>query len=162
MSEVRLRQFATIHLATDHAGLALKDSVRAWLIAENWPVIDHGAYQYLAEDDYPDFVLPAARAVAASAGGDAAIVFGGSGQGEAMAANRVKGVRAAVYYGAVPTLVSLSREHNDANVLALGARFVTEADAKQVIWEWLHTSAASDEKYARRNHKLDVSHSYDV
>jgi len=143
-----------IHLATDHAGLALKDAVKDWLAAEGWSVVDHGAYTFAAEDDYPDFIVPAAMAVAA-APGVAAVVFGGSGQGEAMAANRVPGIRAAVYYGQQPEMVPLSRQHNDTNVLSLGARFVSPEAAKAVIWEWLHTPALTDEKYHRRNQKLD-------
>ncbi len=150
----RPRQFDVIYLAADHAGFELKNSVKDWLTTEGFVVIDGGAEVYDAEDDFPDYIVPAVRAMAADERA-AAIVFGGSGQGEAMAANRVKGVRAAVYYGGDKTLPILSREHNDANVLSLGARFVSPDDAKWVIWEWLHSPARTEEKYQRRNRKLD-------
>jgi ribose 5-phosphate isomerase B len=151
----RVRQFTTIHLATDHAGFTLKESVRAWLTAEGFTVVDHGAYSFEGEDDFPDFIVPAATAVARGVDTTAGIIFGGSGQGEAMAANRVAGARAVVYYGKQSDIVPLSRAHNDANVLSLGARFVPDDEAKAVIWEWLHTPALPEEKYSRRNKKLE-------
>lgn len=150
-----LRQFTTIHLATDHAGFVLKEAVRMWLLQENFVIIDHGAYTFEVEDDFPDFIIPAVSAVARGPHTTAGIIFGGSGQGEAMAANRVAGVRAAVYYGAIRDIAVLSRVHNDANVLSLGARFVSEDEVKAVIWDWLHSVASSEEKYARRNKKLE-------
>lgn len=149
------RQFTTIHLGTDHAGFALKEEVKKWLLAESFTVVDHGAHEFAPEDDFPDFIVPAALAVAASDMSAAGIIFGGSGQGEAIAANRIKGVRAAVYYGGNRSIVPLSRQHNDANVFSIGARFVPSDEAKSVIWEWLHTVALSEEKYARRNLKLE-------
>lgn len=152
--ETRARQFTTIHLGTDHAGLALKDEVRTWLESESFLVVDHGAHSFDGEDDFPDFVVPAVRAIVGRSE-SAAIIFGGSGQGEAMAANRVAGIRAAVFYGGEEAIVPLSRQHNDANVLSLGARFVTPPDAKRIIWEWLHTAALSNVKYARRNQKIE-------
>ena len=85
-----------IHLATDHAGLDLKDKIKVYLSEMNHEVIDHGAYKYDAIDDYPDFIFPCALAVSKD-NNSRGIILGGSGQGEAMAANRVKGVRAAVF-----------------------------------------------------------------
>lgn len=155
MSETRPRQFETIFLAADHAGFALKEAVKNWLTNENFIVIDAGAEALDPEDDFTDYVVPAVEAMVKDpiAG---AVVFGGSGQGEAMAANRIEGARAIVYYGGDTTIVSLGREHNAANVLALGARFVTPDDAKWIIWEWLHTAPSADEKYTRRNAALDT------
>jgi ribose 5-phosphate isomerase B len=150
-----LRQFTTIHLGTDHAGFALKEEVKAWLTSEGFTVVDHGTYEFDSEDDFPDFVVPAAQAVAAADNSVAGIIFGGSGQGEAIAANRITGVRAAVYYGGNRSIAPLSRQHNDANILSIGARFVTSDEAKSVIWEWLHTAALLEEKYARRNLKIE-------
>lgn len=145
----------TIYLATDHAGLELKNLVRDWLIAENYEVKDCGAHVLDTNDDFPDFIQLAAEEVSRKPADTKAVIFGGSGQGEAMQANRFKGVRAAVYYGGPDEIVSLSRQHNDSNVLSIGARFVTEDKAKEMIWSWLHTEASADEKYHRRNTKLD-------
>jgi ribose 5-phosphate isomerase B len=145
----------TIHVAADHAGFAHKEAVKAWLTGEGFKVKDHGAFSFDAEDDFPRFIAKAARAVAAARREARAVVFGGSGQGEAMCANRLRGVRAAVYYGGDDAIVALSREHNDANVLSVGARFVDINETKRVIWLWLHTKPRAEAKYARRNRALD-------
>ncbi len=97
-----------IHLATDHAGLELKNSIKKYLIKKNYEVKDHGAHEYDALDDYPDFIFPCAKAVAKDTE-SRGIILGGSGQGEAMAANRIKGVRAAVFYNGPDDIVKLSR-----------------------------------------------------
>lgn len=144
-----------IHLATDHAGMEHKETVRTWLQTEGFAVIDHGAHEYDPQDDYPDFISKAARAVSEAYGEDRAVIFGGSGQGEAMMANRFPYVRAAVFYGGDPSIPKLSREHNESNILSIGARFVSNDLMKQVVWEWLHAELASDAKYRRRNEKLD-------
>ncbi len=143
-----------IVLATDHAGFDLKEKVKAHLEEEGYTVEDFGAYEYDGGDDYPDFILPAAHVVGNS---DHAmgIIFGGSGQGEAMAANRVKGVRAAVYYDGPEEIVKLSRHHNNANVLSLGARFLSIEKAFCVIDMWLHEPFEGD-RHERRINKLDL------
>ena len=142
-----------ILIASDHAGFALKTALIEHLELAGHEVEDMGAYEYDETDDYPDLVLPLAREVA---GGDAlGIVLGGSGQGEAMAANRISGVRAAVYYGGALDVVTLSREHNDANILSLGARFLTEEEAKEAVDVWLSTSFSDADRHARRIEKLD-------
>lgn len=145
----------TIHLATDHAGFDHKEAVKAWLTSEGYTVLDHGAQTYEPLDDFPDFIGLAAAAVNKAPTCARAVIFGGSGQGEAMAANRFPKVRAAVFYGGDPTIVNLSRAHNDANVLSIGARFVAIDLTKQVIWDWLHIEPLSDAKYQRRNQKLE-------
>jgi ribose 5-phosphate isomerase B len=156
MSEIRTKQFEVIYLATDHAGLALKEEIKQWLEAEQFIVVDGGAEVFDEEDDFPDFIRPVAEALAIQTDNRVgAIIFGGSGQGEAMAANRVRGVRAVVYYGGEKQIPALSRQHNDSNVLSIGARFVTSDEAKWAIWEWLHTEFLIDDKYTRRNKKLD-------
>lgn len=139
----------TIHLATDHAGYDHKNSVRDWLILEGYDVVDHGAYSFDPEDDFPVFIVRAAQAVSKSPH-DRAIIFGGSGQGEAMLANRFPAVRATVLYSDNQDIVSLSREHNDANTLSVGARFVSIDDTKKHIWSWLHTDSSEEKKYRRR------------
>lgn len=146
----------TVYLACDHAGFEHKTAVAKWLTDEKFTVLDVGALHVDVEDDFPDYIMPAAIAVAAAPAARVGILFGGSGQGEAMAANRFSGVRATVYYGGDTSILDLSREHNDANVLSIGARFVSIDEAKKVIWQWLHHDALNDEKYARRNRKIDT------
>ena len=110
---------------------------------------DFGAFSYDENDDYPDFVKLAAEAVSKNPS-DRAIVLGGSGQGEAMVANRYKGVRAAVLYKFDEGIIKLFREHNDANVLSLGARFLEEKDALRVVELWLNTPFSGEERHSRR------------
>ena len=144
-----------IHLATDHAGLELKEKVKLYLSDLNYEVIDHGAYEYDALDDYPDFIFPCANAVSNDLESKG-IILGGSGQGEAMAANRVKGVRAAVFYNGPDEIIKLSRQHNNANILSLGARFMSEEEMYKVIEIWLSTDFESG-RHQRRIEKLDES-----
>ena len=105
--------------------------------------------------DYPDFVFPVARAVAGETE-SLAVVLGGSGQGEAMCANRVHGVRAAVFYGPLnPEIIKLAREHNNANVLSIGARFVSVDDACAAVKIFVETAFSGEERHVRRIIKLD-------
>jgi ribose 5-phosphate isomerase B len=143
-----------IFLASDHAGWQLKQTIAAMLREQGHDIADLGDKEPQPEDDYPDFMFPAAQAVV-SHPDSRAILFGGSGQGEAMAANRVKSARAAVYYGGQLEIVRLSREHNDANVLSLGARFLSEDEAKEAVTVWLATPFSGDERHARRIKQLD-------
>ena len=144
-----------IHLATDHAGLELKEKVKLNLLNIDHEVIDHGAYEYDALDDYPDFIFPCANAVSNDPESKG-IILGGSGQGEAMAANRVKGVRAAVFYNGPDEIIKLSRQHNNANILSLGARFMSEEEMYKTIEVWLSTDFESG-RHQRRIEKLDES-----
>jgi len=143
-----------IHLATDHAGLDLKNTIKNHLIEKGHDVKDHGAHEYDAEDDYPDFIFPCARSVADEKE-SRGIILGGSGQGEAMAANRIKGCRAAVFYNGPKEIVTLSREHNNANILSLGARFMDEKDIFDVIDIWLQEPFEGG-RHQRRIEKLDM------
>lgn len=145
----------TIHLACDHAGFNHKESVRQWLAENNIIVVDHGAFLLDEADDFPNFVSKAAAAVSVGPVTNRAIIFGGSGQGEAMVANRYPHVRATVYYGGDESIVTLGRQHNDANVLSIGARFVSEEEAKRVIIIFLSEPFSSNEKYDRRNQKIE-------
>jgi len=142
-----------IHLATDHAGLELKNSIKAHLLAKGYNVTDHGAHEYDALDDYPDFIFPCARAVASDPE-SRGIILGGSGQGEAMAANRIKGVRAAVFYNGPKEIVKLSRGHNNANILSIGARFMSEEEIHDVIELWFEEPFEGG-RHQRRIEKLD-------
>ena len=144
-----------IYFATDHAGFELKNILKDFVVTELGLVAeDCGAHSFNAVDDYPDFVSIAATKVAANPEEDRALVLGGSGQGEAMVANRVPGVRATVYYGGQPEIITLSREHNNANVLSLGARFVTPEEAKEVVRAWLTIQFPGDERHVRRINKF--------
>jgi len=142
-----------IHIATDHAGLELKNIIRDYLIEKGHDVTDHGAHEYDALDDYPDFIFPCAKAVAADTE-SRGIILGGSGQGEAMAANRVKGCRAAVFYNGPIDIVKLSREHNNANILSLGARFMSLKEIYNIIELWLDEPFEGG-RHIRRIEKLD-------
>ena len=142
-----------IHVATVHAGLDLKNAIRDYLVDKGHDVTDHGAHEYAALEDYPDFIFPSAKAVAADTESKG-IILGGSGQGEAMAANRVKGCRAAVFYNGPMDIVKLSREHNNANILSLGARFMSEEEIYDVIELWLAEPFGGG-RHQRRIEKLD-------
>ncbi len=143
-----------IYLGTDHAGFELKEKVKQFLIEKGHEVKDFGAFSFDADDDYPDFIRPVAEAVAQDAE-SRGIVFGGSGQGEAMVANRVSGVRATVYYGFSEDIIRLSREHNSANILSLGARFVIAEEALRIIELWLSLPFSEEERHKRRINKID-------
>ena len=143
-----------IHLATDHAGLDLKNSIREYLINQGYDVKDHGAYEYDALDDYPDFIIPCAKAVSKDLN-SRGIIFGGSGQGETMAANRIKGVRAAVFYNGPDEIIRLSRQHNNANILSIGARFMMESEIQSAIEIWLKEPFEGG-RHVKRIEKLDI------
>lgn len=152
-----------VFIASDHAGFQLKQSLIPHLESLGHEVVDCGADVFNAEDDYPDFVMPCATQVAATSG-SFGIVLGASGQGEAMAANRIPGVRAAVYYGAAGMqtdatgkeldLIASVREHNDANVLSLGARFLSVEDATVAVERFLSTAFPGEDRHVRRRAKL--------
>ena len=142
----------TIVLATDHAGLKLKEHVKRFLIEKGYDIKDFGALEYDGLDDYPDFILPAAKYI--SEHKLIGIIFGGSGQGEAMAANRINGIRAAVFYNGPDEIVELSRLHNNANILSIGARFVNNQEVEKVIELWLSTDF-EEGRHEKRINKLD-------
>ena len=142
----------TIVLATDHAGFELKEHVKTFLIEKGYDVKDFGAFEYDGLDDYPDFILPAAKYI--SEHKLIGIIFGGSGQGEAIAANRIKGIRAAVYYNGPTEIIELSRLHNNANILSIGARFVNNQEVEKVIDLWLSTDFEKG-RHEKRVNKLD-------
>ena len=125
-----------IYLASDHAGFELKQFLGDHLLQLWFSVEDCGAHNMNPSDAYPDFIIPAAQMVAGDSNGKG-IIMGGSGQGEAIAANRVKGVRAVVYYDGPIDIVKLSRSHNNANILSFGARFITTEKAAEAVDMWL-------------------------
>jgi len=148
-----------VHVGADHAGFYLKEALVAYLKKLNYEVVDHGAHLYDEFDDYPDFVIPVAQAVADQPNTAKGIIIGGSGQGEAMVANQFPGVRAAVFYGDKifqnSDILKLSRQHNDANILSLGARFVSTGGAKDAVRIWLQTPFFNEYKYIRRIKKIE-------
>lgn len=141
-----------IVLATDHAGFELKEDVKKFLVKNGYEIKDFGAHEYEPKDDYPDFINPAAEFV--SKNNVVGIIFGGSGQGEAIAANRFKGVRAAVFYGGSDEIISLSKQHNNANILSIGSRFVEPKNAIKLIKLWLSTEFEGG-RHQKRINKLD-------
>lgn len=142
-----------IYLASDHRGYELKEKIKTWLQEWGMEFKDMGPDQLDPNDDYPDFISKAAEAVS-NDGGAKAIVLGHSGQGEAVVANKFAGVRAVVYYGGDESIIRLSREHNDANVLSLGASFLEEAAARDMIKLWLETPFSGEERHQRRIDKI--------
>jgi|SRR3989338_3323129 len=159
-----------VYFAADHAGFELKNElihfVRDTLGHE---VEDCGAFENNPADDYPDIISVAARKLSSDAAEGIesfAVVVGASGQGEAMCANRFKGVRCALYYGKAAKsqvdikgveldMISSSREHNNANALSLGARFISQREAEEIIRRWLSVPFSGDERHVRRIQKID-------
>jgi len=143
-----------IFIASDHAGYELKDTLKGLLEEMDLPYKDMGPYSYDELDDYPDYIFPAASKVAEDPDLHKGIVIGGSGQGEAIVANKVKGIRAGLYNGGPVEIVSLTRTHNNANVLALGARFLSNEQAREAVRNWLNTSFPGEERHQRRIDKI--------
>lgn len=159
-----------IAITTDHGGYEALQELKPFIQSLGHKYVDFGPQGLAMDDDYPDLIAPAARAVA-SGECERGIIMGVSGQGEAMAANRVRGVRCALFYGPVVAksaagadpssgdpyeLVRLSREHNNANMLSLSGRFLTLDEMKQAIEIWLKTPFSDAERHTRRIAKLDA------
>jgi len=158
-----------VAITTDHGGFEALQQLKPYIESLGHEVIDYGPKTLDMDDDYPDLIFPAAKAVA-SGDCDRGIIMGVSGNGEAMAANRIKGVRCALFYGPMVAksqsgaeaasgdpyeLVKLSREHNDANMLSLSGRFLTLDEMKTAIKVWLETPFSGAERHERRIKKLD-------
>ncbi len=150
-----------IFIGSDHAGLAQKERIIESLGVIGHEVVDCGAFEYDENDDYPDFVIPVAREVSKNPENVKGIVLGGSGQGEAIVANRFPNVRAVVFYGNKSSLagpitnLELTRQHNNANVLALGSRFITDEEAVEAVELWLDTPFSNGERHKRRINKIE-------
>lgn len=140
-----------IHIATDHAGLEFKNKLSEHLQRNGHEVVDHGAYEYNPEDDYPGFIISAAETVAkeqAEGVETLGVVFGGSGNGEQMAANKVRGIRAALVWN--DSTAQLARQHNNANVISLGARQHSEEEVLHLIDVFIAEPFSGDERHVRR------------
>ncbi|MEI6400130.1 MAG: RpiB/LacA/LacB family sugar-phosphate isomerase [bacterium] len=158
-----------VYFASDHAGYELKNALIEYVRSLGYEVEDLGPHTYDANDDYPITIEPLAVAIANSEGPESiegqekiahqtdvcGIIIGGSGQGEAIVANRHEGVRAIEYYGGDLEIVVLGREHNDANVLSLGARFISVDEAKQAVKYFLETPFSEDVRHVRRIKEID-------
>jgi len=142
-----------IYIASDHAGFELKKKLKTFLASLAYEVEDKGAFKFDKDDDYPDFVKYVAEAVSIDSESKG-IILGGSGQGEAMCANRIKGARACEFYGGDLEVVKVSREHNNANILSLGAKFISEAEAQKVVKIFFETKFSGDERHVRRINKF--------
>lgn len=139
-----------IYFAADHAGFQMKNSLLSFVEELGYEVEDCGSYDLNPSDDYPEFVKKASQAVSSDPENTKAIVLGGSGQGEDMVADKFPHVRSAEYYGGNLEIIKLSREHNDANVLSLGARFLNLDEAKEAVKLWLATEFSKEERHKRR------------
>ena len=136
-----------VFLASDHAGFELKEEVKKDLLDQNYDVQDCGAFSFDKDDDYPDLIAKAAENVSENPASKG-IVFGKSGAGEAITANKIKNIRA--FVGFSEDNVRLAREHNDANVLSLGSEFVNITRAKNLARIFLETLFSNEERHARR------------
>ncbi|MEK7122510.1 MAG: RpiB/LacA/LacB family sugar-phosphate isomerase [Patescibacteria group bacterium] len=145
-----------LYIASDHAGFELKEYLKQELAKRDVRYKDFGAHAYDKNDDYPDFILPLAKAVGKNPKTHRGIVLGWSGQGEAIAANKAPAVRAALYYGGSADIIKLSRTHNNANVLSLGAGFVTKKEALTTVLIWLKTPFSGVARHKRRIKKIST------
>jgi len=141
-----------IYIASDHAGFELKNQLVEYLKSKNFEIENCGPESFDKEDDYPDLIFPCARKVAADPTGRG-IILGSSGQGEAIVANKVKGIRAVVYYGGDLEVIRRSRTHNNSQVLSLGARYLTFEEATLVVDLWLSTEFEGG-RHQRRIEKI--------
>ena len=151
-----------IFIGTDHAGFGFKEKIVEYLRGHGYQVEDKGARLYNEEDDYPDFVMPVAEEISRDPNNTLGIILGATGQGEAMAANKYPHVRAVVYYGSPKSVVDdeadviiRSRQHNDSNILSLGARYLTEDSALAAVQLWLKTEYSNEERHIRRLGKIE-------
>ncbi|MBI2028045.1 MAG: RpiB/LacA/LacB family sugar-phosphate isomerase [Candidatus Levybacteria bacterium] len=140
-----------VYLGTDHAGFELKEQIKAFLKEQGYEVEDCGAFEFDKNDDYPDFISKAAIGVSSNPDSKG-IVFGKSGAGECIVANKIKGIRAILGFN--KENVELSRLHNDANVLSLGSAFVEENPAKELVKTFLETPFSNEERHVRRIEKI--------
>lgn len=141
-----------IFIGTDHAGFEYKEAIKKALIEDGYEVEDKGALEYDDQDDYPDFIYPVAVEVSKDPDNLRGVVLGGSGEGEAFLANKVKGIRAVIGFSEFAIIAS--REHNDGNILSLGSRMISKEDAIKFVRLWLKTPFSNDERHIRRIDKI--------
>ncbi len=152
--------------AADHGGFALKEKLKPYVASLGYEVVDMGAHELDMADNYPPIIQAGAREVAKDLQNSRGIIIGGSGQGEAFAANRIKGIRAVVYYGepARPQIdadgkaldmITSTREHNNSNILSLAGRFLTEEEAKDAVKRWLSAKYEPSSRHELRHKQVD-------
>ena len=144
-----------IFLAADHAGLDVKGQIKEILRKRNLDFEDLGPFEYNSLDDYPDFISRVAKKVSNNPEKNIGIILGGSGQGEAIVANRFANVRAIVYYGGPKEILKLSKEHNNANILSLGARFIKKEEMELIINTWLNELFTNEKRHVKRIKKIE-------
>ena len=142
-----------VYISSDHAGFKLKDELIPFIKGLEHEVVDLGPFAYKDGDDYPDYIKLVAREVSREPN-SRGIVLGASGEGEAIVANKFPGVRAVTYYGGNREIIKLSRNHNDSNVLSLGARFLNDREANEMVRLWLAAGFSGDERHIRRLEKI--------
>lgn len=145
-----------IFFASDHAGFEMKKALVPYVKSLGFEVLDLGPFELKPDDDYPPQIEKVGLAVFKDPKNCRGIILGGSGQGEAIVANRFPNVRAVVYYGGNRDIIKLSREHNDSNVLSLGARFLEIEDAAEAVKMWLNTPFSGDNRHTRRLEEIDT------
>lgn len=146
-----------IYIASDHAGFEMKRGLIEYLTQHGHHIYDCGPEMYDPTDDYPDYISIAAKHVSQKSENQdvRGIVLGFSGQGEAIVANKFRHIRCAVFYGGSKHVVTLSREHNDSNILSLGAHFLTTQEASQAVDLWLGTKFSNEPRHIRRIKKIE-------
>lgn len=149
-----------IYFASDHAGFEMKSNLIEFVKELGFDVFDLGPHTFDPSDDYPPEIEKVGLEIFKDSENSRGIVIGGSGQGEAIVSNRFPDVRAIVYYGSNLEIIKLGREHNDANVLSLGARFISIDEAKEAIKLWLGTSFSGDDRHIRRLREIDKIEEY--
>lgn len=140
-----------LYVSGDHAGFELKEKLKDFLERKGFEINDFGPLIYNKDDDYPDFVIPMARAVVKNK--IRGLIIAGSGQGENIATNKIRGIRCALYHGGSTKIIQTGRKHDNANVLSLGSRFVTESEAKKAINVFLKTKFEGG-RHTRRLNKF--------
>jgi len=143
-----------IYLGADHRGFKLKEKIKNWLNDWSYQYQDLGAFELDNSDDYPDFISKVAKKVLQDPQHNKGIILGGSGQGEAITANKYPGIRATVFYGGPDKVITLTRQHNDSNILSLGAFFLNEQTAKKAVRLWLKTKFSENKRHQRRINKI--------
>jgi len=143
-----------IYIGSDHAGFEMKKDLISYLLQNNHEIIDCGPKEYVHDDDYPDYVSIVADHISKEKN-VIGIVIGRNGQGEAIVSNRFQNVRCAVFYGGSKHIITLSREHDDANMISLGSSFLTNEEARRAVDLFLHTKFSGDERHIRRIKKIE-------
>ena len=143
-----------IYIGSDHAGFEMKKDLISYLLQNNHEIIDCGPKEYVHDDDYPDYVSIVADHISKEKN-VIGIVIGRNGQGEAIVSNRFQNVRCAVFYGGSKHMITLSREHDDANMISLGSDFLTKDEAKRAVDLFLHVKFSGDPRHIRRIKKIE-------